>query len=187
MVRRTAQALSLMVVIAFVAMAAFSVVAASNENEGSGDDDQGVVMRQLHAFGEKLHGLHGGVHGANHHGRSHGGGHHGAEMGHHMSHIVQLVEQLNLTEAQYAHFERVHEILGEGHESMAELHQQLMAELEDGYVETGSVRQIIDQRVEGMRTMAYGLSDELISLIDGLDAEQRETLMAHIEEAKVSG
>lgn len=130
---------------------------------GGSGEEEGGFFQHLHEMGHHLH---------------HGGHHHGG--------MDQLIEQLELTPDQRQHLEKVHEILGtfgsEGHGSLAELHEQLVGQVVQGEIETGAVRAIVDVHLEQVRDMAYAVTDELIALVNGLDATQRETLLAHLRE-----
>ena len=40
---------------------------------------------------------------------------------------------------------------------------------------------MIDRHLEQLRTTAYSVTDDLVALINSLDAEQREIVMTHIQ------
>lgn len=112
-------------------------------------------------------------------------GHHLHGGDHHHDQMTQLIEQLALTPDQHRHLEKVHEIIGNHGRGepgpMVELHEQLMAQFQEGQIENEEIRRTIDDHVEQIRQMAYDVTDELVALVNGLDAAQRETLMAHLQ------
>ena len=65
--------------------------------------------------------------------------------------------------------------------SMVELHNQLVEQFEQGDIEAEPIRQMIDQHLEEIRTMAYSATDDLTALVNSLDAEQREIVLAHLQ------
>ena len=157
MTRRTLQIAAIIAAVALVGTVSLAVIATGG---GSGPQGGGFLSH-LHQFGRHLHG---------------GGQHH--------DQMARLIEQLELTPAQLQRLEKIHEIAGtfgsEGHGSMAELHNQLVSQFEHGYIETTEIRQVIDGHVEQIREVAYVVTDELVALVNGLDAKQRETLQAHL-------
>ena len=64
---------------------------------------------------------------------------------------------------------------------MAELHEQLVAQFERGNLETDELRGLIDVHVEQIRERAYAVTDELVALVNTLDATQREILSKHLQ------
>ncbi len=171
MAKRTFQTLAIALAVSLVAFVSFSAGAtgrsAGGDSAGSGES----FLQRLHTIGLQLHGI-GGGHG--HHG---GGG-----FRHHMD---ELVNQLDLSQEQNERLEAIHRTLeshaGMPHESMAELHDQLVEQFEHGNIETDAVRQKIDQHLAEMRTVAYSVTDDLFALVNSLDAEQREIVLAHLQ------
>ena len=108
--------------------------------------------------------------------------HHG---GHHQGPMAQVIERLELTPDQVQRLEKIQEIIGaygsEGHAPMGQLHDRLVPLVEQGYVEPDEVRQIIDGHLEQISGMAYAVADELVALVNELDATQRETLLEHLK------
>ncbi len=104
---------------------------------------------------------------------------------HHQDHMAQFIEQLELTPDQQQRLERIHQSIGnlgnEGHTSMAEVHDQLVSQVEQGYLDIDEVRRLIDEHLEQMRSVAYAVTDELVPLVNELDASQRETLLTHLQ------
>lgn len=153
------QIVAILAALAVVGMVGLTGTAAGG---GSGDEEGGF-MRHLHEMAHHLH------HGEDHH-----------------RHMARVIEQLELTPDQLRHLENVHEVVGsygsEGHASMAELHEQLVARVEEGELDTYEIRSIVDGHIEQIRAMAYAVTDEVVALINGLDATQRETLLAHLRE-----
>ena len=158
MATRVFQILAIIAAIAIVGSIGLTVMATSGSPGGQGSD----FMGHLRAWG---HHLHGG--------------------GHHQDPMARLIDQLELTPDQLQRVDRVHEIIGtygsEGSGSMAELHDQLVTQFEQGHVETDEIRQVIDEHVDQIRHMAYAATDELIALVNGLDANQREIVLAHLQ------
>ncbi len=166
MARKTLQIVAIIAAIALVGTVSLTVAATG---DGSEEKDGGGFLRHLHEMvGQHLH--------------------HGS---HHQDHMAGVIEQLELTPDQVQRLERVHEIFGafgsEGHASMAEVHEQLVAQVEQGYVDTGEVRRVIDGHLEQMRELAYAVTDELIPLVNELDATQRETLLTHLQGNRQAG
>jgi len=170
--------LAVVMAVAFVGTVGLVVMATGGEQEGAGSGTQdghgesNGFMHHLHQLGMKIHG---------------GSGHsHPSPTGSHMAQVAQLIHELDLTDAQQARFERIHEILGaRDHEDpagMIELHEKLMAQFEAGQVETGELHDAIDAHLEQIRKMAYGVTDEMIGLINDLDEEQREQLQTRLAE-----
>ena len=110
------------------------------------------------------------------------GGGSGPQGGGFLSHLHQFGRHLHGGTQHHDQMARL--IVGsfgsEGHGSMAELHDQLVSQFEHGYIETAEIRQVIDGHVEQIREVAYVVTDELVALVNGLDAKQRETLLAHL-------
>lgn len=158
MAKKTLQIVAILAAVALAGLVGFSVAAAGG---GSGDEDGGF-LQHLHAMGHHLH------------------------HGDHHDFMAQLIEQLELTPDQQQHLDKAHGILeafgSDGHASLIELHEQLVGQVEQGDLETDAVRAIVDEHLEQIRSMAYGVTDELIALVNGLDATQRESLLAHLRE-----
>ncbi len=130
----------------------------------SGDDSEersGGFMHHLHEMGRHLHGAN-----------------------HHQSPMAGLIEELEFNPDQLQRLERIHETFGtfgqEDPRAMIDLHNRLIEQFEQGNIETGEIRHLIDGHLEQVREMAYGVTDELIALVNGLDARQREILLTHI-------
>ena len=158
MTRRNFQIAAIIAAVALVGTVSLTVIATGGGSGAQG----GGFLSHLHQLGRHLH-----------------------DGGQHHDRMARLIEQLELTPAQLQRLEKIHEIVGsfgsEGHGSMAELHDQLVAQFEHGYIETGEIRQVIDGHVEQIRDVAYVVTDELVALVNGLDARQRETLLAHLQ------
>lgn len=155
--------------VAFVGTVGLVVMATGGEQEGT--DESSGFMEHVHRLGLKLH----------------GGGHsHGSHGESHMAQMFRLFHDLELTDAQRARLERIHEILEarDDHDpaAMAELHEKLMDQFEVGQVETRQLHEMIDAHLEQIREMAYGVTDEMIGLINELDEAQREQLRARLAE-----
>ncbi len=158
MAKKTLQIVAIVAAIALVGMVSLTVTATG----GDSDSESGLLRRFHQMVGQHM---------------SHGGPHH-------QDHMGAFIEQMELTPDQRQRLEKAHEIAGtfgsEGHASMAEAHRQLMSQFEQGYVDVDEVRGMIDGHLEQMRDVAYAVTDELIPLVNELDATQRETLLAHL-------
>lgn len=160
MSQRTILIAALTVAVALAGSIGLTVMATGDGSEG----ENGGFLQHLHRVGNHMHG---------------GAGHH--------DQMSALIDELQLTPDQLQRLERVHEIIGNAHHgdgrgTMAVLHEQLMAQIEQGRIESDEIRLVIDSHVEQIRTMAYAVTDELIELANGLDARQREILLAHLRE-----
>ena len=159
MQRRMSQIAAIVGAVALVATVGLTVVAM-----GGGSGEGGDLLGHLHRLGQQLHG---------------GDRHHDA--------MAELIEQLDLTPDQHQRLERIHTVIGtygNGESGMAELHEQLVAQFEQGHVETDGIRRLIDGHVEQIRDMAYTVTDELIALVNELDPVQREIMLEHIQGAR---
>lgn len=154
MARKTFRIGSMIAVATLIAMGSWTVLASGDGDEGGG------FLHHLHALVE--------------HHLQHGG-HHEAD----------FLDQLNLTPDQAQRLAKIQEAFetygSEGHSSMQELHERLVAQVEEGHVDAGEVRAAIDTHLEQVRGVAYAVTDELVALVNDLDAEQRETLLAHLQ------
>ncbi len=105
--------------------------------------------------------------------------------GHHHNPMSELIEQLQLTPEQAGRLEKIHALLenhgGRDPADMAALHDRLVAQLEAGRIEALEIRALIDEHVDQIRGTAYAVTDEMIALINGLNAEQREMLLRHLQ------
>jgi len=172
MAKRTFQILAIALAVSLVALVSFTAgSAAGSAGEDSGEGGK-PFMQRLHSIGSQLH-PHGGGH-----------GHHGKEgLWHHMS---ELVKQLELSQEQTERLEAIHRSLethhgGKADGSTAELHEQLVEQFEQGYIDADAVRGMIDQHLAEIRTMAYSVTDELLALVNSLDERQREIVLAHLQ------
>jgi Spy/CpxP family protein refolding chaperone len=158
MAKGTIQIGAIIAAVALVGTIGLTVMATGGESGGRPGD----FLSHLHKLGHYLHG------GEDHHGQMSG-----------------LIEQLELTPNQLQRLERIHEILGahgsEDPGTMAELHDQLVEQFEQGHVETDEIRRVIDGHVEQIRDVAYSVTDELIALVNELDTRQREIVLAHLQ------
>jgi Spy/CpxP family protein refolding chaperone len=102
-----------------------------------------------------------------------------------MDQMAQLIEELELTPDQQQRLEKLHEIFGayhsQGSGSMFMLHNELVEQFRRGGLETDEIRRTIDEHVEQIREMAYAGTDELVALVNGLDARQREIVLTHLQ------
>lgn len=163
MAKRTFQVVAILAALAVVGLVTLTVTA-----KGGGGEEGGGLVRHLHDMAHHLH-----------------------QGDHHHQHMARLIEQLNLTPDQLQHLEKVHEIVGsfgsDGHASMAELHEQLVARVEEGDLDAYEIRAIVDGHIEQIRTIAHAVTDEVVALVNGLDAAQRETLLTHLQETVEAG
>ncbi len=158
MIKKTLQTVTILAVFALMGTMGWAVLATSGDAASS----PGCFFQHLHKMAEHLH-----------HGGSHPNG------------MMPLVERLELTPEQFQHLLKVHEIIGacggEGHADLEALHEQVVAQVAAGEVEVDGIHAMIDEHLEQMRGVAYGVADELVALVHGLDAKQREMLLAHLE------
>lgn len=154
MARKTFRTGSMIALAALIAMGSFTVPASGDGEDGGG------FLHQIHALVE--------------HHLQHGG-----------QHEADFLDQLNLTPDQAQRLEKIHEAFetygSEGHSSMQELHNRLVAQVEQGHVDAGEIHSAIDAHLEQVRGVAYAVTDELVGLVNDLDAQQRETLLAHLQ------
>ena len=175
MAKRTFQALAIVLAVSLVALVSFTAGATAGSAGGSAGGDSGEngksFLQRLHSIGLQLHHNGGG------HGHRGGGG-----FWHHMD---ELVNQLDFSQEQTERLEAIHRTFeshgGKADGSMAELHDQLVEQFEQGYIEADAVRQMIDQHLAEIRTVAYSVTDDLFALVNSLDAEQREIVLAHLK------
>ncbi len=170
MAKRTFQALAVVLAVSLVAFVSFTAGASGNSaGGGSGESDRSLLER-LHSIGLQMHGGH---------------GHHGGGFWYHAN---ELVNQLDLSPEQTERLEAIHRTFesfgGMAHGSMAEIHDQLVEQFEQGYIETDAVRQTIDEHLAEIRTVAYSVTDDLLALVNGLDAGQREIVLTHLQGEK---
>jgi len=155
MKKGTFQIVAAIAVAALVGAAGLTVMATGSDTEGKG----GGFMGRL------AHHLHGGDH--------------------HMGQMAQLIEELELTPDQQQRLEKLHEIFGayhsQGSGSMFKLHNELVEQFRRGDLETDEIRRTIDEHVEQIRETAYAGTDELVALVNGFDARQREIMMTHLQ------
>ena len=171
MAKKTFQALAIVLTVSVVALVSFTA-GASGSSAGGDSAENGVsFLTNLHSLGLSLHPS-GGGHG--HHG--------GGKFWHRMD---ELVNQLDLSQEQNQHLEAIHRAFesdgGMAHGSMAELHDQLIQQFEQGTIETHAVREKIDQHLAEIRTVAYSITDHFVALLNSLDSEQREIVLAHVQ------
>jgi len=161
MEKKTLQIIALAAGVALTATAGIAVLATGGDSNGK---DGGSFLSRLH--GHHLHG---------------GGGHH-----HDAMHAV--IEELSLKPDQVAHLDKIHEVMGgfhaKGPGAMVELHNELVAQFQQGGLDNNSMRLVVDDHVEQIREMGYAVTDELVALVNSLDATQRDTLHRHLQEAQ---
>jgi len=96
-----------------------------------------------------------------------------------------LVSQLDLSQEQTERLEAIHRTLeshgGKAEGSIAGLHDQLVEQFEQGHIESDAVRRMIDQHLAEIRSVAYSVTDDLLALVNSLDARQREIVLAHLQ------
>ncbi len=159
MTKGTFRIVTVVAVVALVGALSLTVTISGDDSEGRG----GSFMRYLHEMGRHLHGAN-----------------------HHQNPMAGLIEELELNPDQLQRLEKIHKTFGtfgqEDPRAMIDLHNRLIEQFEQGKVETGEIRHVIDGHLDQIREMAYGVTDELISLVNGLDARQREVLLTHIRD-----
>ncbi len=162
MEKKTLQIIALAAGIALAATAGLTVLATGGDSDGK---DGGSLLSRLHGDGHHSHG---------------GGGHHDA--------MHAVIEDLNLNPDQAAHLDKIHEVMNSFHAkgpgAMTELHDELMAQFQQGGLDNSSMRLVVDDHVEQIREMGYAVTDELVALVNSLDTTQRDTLNRHLQEAQ---
>lgn len=117
----------------------------------------------------------------------HGSGWGHGRFGEHLA-MLKFINQLDLSDEQQQHIEKMHEIMESHRSHIPEMRTQgldwMLGALEEGEVDGGEVRQKLDAHVEQFRDIAYEVSDEFVALINSLDERQRGLLAEHLEEAK---
>jgi LTXXQ motif family protein len=115
----------------------------------------------------------------------HGHSAHGAHGDH--EHFAALLAALNLSDEQHRHLEAVHEIFDSHHDAVEDVHAELMQwtidRIEQDDLTATAVREVIDQRLEQLRGVAYEIGDEAVAFADSLDDEQRGVLAEHLRQA----
>ncbi len=155
----TTKILGIVTIVAGVVLAGAAGVTVMATGDGSADDGRGFLDR-VHRWAQ-------GMHGEGRHDR-----------------MADLIEQLELTPDQVQRLESVHRIGWQGpnpHASMAELHDLLVTQFEQGRVEGAEIRRFIDEHVEQIRLMAYDATDELVALVNSLDERQRGIVREHLQ------
>ena len=113
---------------------------------------------------------------------------HGGPMSHHHQHMAELVQELELDDRQRQHIEAIHDILMDRWTAVGGQHEAHLTALierrEGGELDVAEARQVVDQHLDALRHMAYGVSDQLVALANGLDARQRDTLLEHLRQAR---
>jgi len=163
MTRRTIQVLAIIAAIAVVATASVTVMTTRATGNQAAASTSANVIHRLHGMMRNLHGGHD-----------------------HQDPMAGLIERLKLTPEQLERFEEIQRIAGSYHRagrgSMHELHEQLIARFEQGRVSTDEIRPVIDDHLETLREMAYAMTDQMIALVNDLDAAQREILLEYLQE-----
>ncbi len=175
MAKITLQASAIVLAVSLVAFVSFTAGATAGATGESAAGDSGEsgksFLQHLHSIGSQIHGN------AWSHGHRGGGG-----FRHHMD---ELVNQLDLSQEQTERLQAIHRTFeshgGKVDGSMAGLHDQLVEQFEQGHIEADAVRQMIDEQLAEIRSVAYSVTDELLALVNSLDAGQRELVLAHLQ------
>ena len=171
MAKRVFQALAIVLAVSLVALVSFTAGSAAGSTVGDSGESGESFLERMHSIGLQFH------HKGEGHGRHGGGG-----FWHHMG---ELVNQLELSQEQTERLEAIHrtfESLGSKADgSMTELHDQLVEQFEQGYIEADAVRPMIDEHLAEIRTVAYSVTDDLFALVNSLDEKQREIVLAHLK------
>ena len=166
-----ALAVSLVALVSFTAGATSGSPAEAPAESADGDSGGSIggYLQRLHMVGFRM--FHGGGH-------DHGGG----EFGHH---VEELVSRLDLSPEQTERLESIHRTFesqrDESHRSLEELHGQLVEQFQQGHIESDAVKELIDQRVDEARIVAYSVTDDLFALVNSFDREQREIILEHLQ------
>ncbi len=164
MLLRTIRAVALIAVLALAGSAGLSVIAGSGAAQGDETQPDSGLMHSIHRLGQQIHGVHG-----------------------HHAHDANVIDRLQLTPEQTQRIERVQELMlnhgGSGSAGMAQLHDKLVAQYEQGPLSTDELHGLIDDHLEQTRALFYGVTDELAALLNELDETQRATLVEHLRQA----
>lgn len=178
MANRKFQVLAIVLTMSLVTLGCFTAGAADESADGNSGDGGGSFLQNLHSMASQMH---------------HGGGGHGHDAGDGFSSDMgDLVDRLDLSEEQTERLDSIHQNLASIHRkfdfhggaadgSMVELHDRLVRQFEQGHVEDGAIRQMIDLHLEEIRDAAYSATDDLLALVNSLDAGQREIVLAHLQ------
>lgn len=162
---------ALLAILAVALVATAGLVVRATGNDASPDTAAAQLAAHLHQLGQRIHG---------------NGQAHELPRAAHIERMAGLLSGLELDEAQRARLERVHDILTRSDDAdsaaMVELHETLMVQFEAGRLDTEPVRRAIDDQLERARARAYGATDELIPLINGLDESQRAALRTKVRQ-----
>ena len=106
----------------------------------------------------------------------------------HHHHLMELIDELELNDSQRQHLDGIHHRLMARWNDRDRIHTETLAwtleRLEHGGLQGAETQMLIDQHLEELRTLAHGVSDELIALVDSLDEDQRAVLIAHLQDAQ---
>lgn len=106
-------------------------------------------------------------------------------------HVAQRIDalssELELDAAQRGRLENVAAIARERHEAFAAERpahvEQVLAAVESGEVDEAEVHRGIDEKVDQVRATLHGVADELIALVESMDADQRARAVEHLRQA----
>jgi hypothetical protein len=100
--------------------------------------------------------------------------------------IDALASELELDQAQRARLENVAALVRERHEAFAaerpEHVERLLAAVESGEVDEAEVHRNIDEKVDQVRETLHDVADELIALVESMDADQRASAVARLRQ-----
>jgi hypothetical protein len=101
------------------------------------------------------------------------------------AHLAPLIHALDLTEAQQAHLQEIHERLAAAHaggEDRRAHHQEaLMQHLASGTLQVTEVQNVVDDHLGQLQELLYSIAEPMVDLFNSLDDEQRTTATAHLK------
>ena len=112
-------------------------------------------------------------------------GHHPGARGRAEREIQALVDDLELSPEQLQRVERVKALIHEHHDRAGaerEAHvQKLRQAVAQGNIDANEVQHQMDEKLEEMRQLSHTLADELVPLVNSLNDEQRELVLAKLD------
>jgi phosphoenolpyruvate carboxylase len=107
-------------------------------------------------------------------------------------HVAQRIDalssELELDEAQQARVENVAALVRERHEAFVaerpEHFDRVLAAVESGEVDEAEVHRNIDEKVDQVRATLHDVADELIALVESMDADQRALAASRLRQAR---
>jgi hypothetical protein len=112
-------------------------------------------------------------------------GHHRGAQGRAEREVQALVDELELSPEQLQRVEQVKTLIHEHHRQAGEEReahfQRIRQAIAQGNVDASEVQQEMDEKIDEMRQLAHSVTDELVPLVNSLNDEQRELLLAKLD------